>query len=107
MSYYKLAIQKIFIVLSNQDGVFVCSLVCSNPECGAVMSVGSLACQLSVFLHQIVRRYCESPKVCDDAACKAESQSNSVFGMKCLTQGCKGQLHREVICQNVLFLSFC
>ena len=74
----------------------VCSLVCANPECGEPMPLPSLLCQLQSFMFKLVKKYAEGWRVCDDPACKTRTKTNSVFGMKCLITGCKGQQVYEV-----------
>ena len=44
------------------------------------MPIASLQCQLQVFLSKQVKRYVEGWRVCDDAACKTRTKTNSVFG---------------------------
>ena len=72
----------------------------SGLECGAchgTMSEAVVRSALIRCMRSYIRKYYEGWLVCDDATCSSRTRMMSVFGRRCLREGCYGSVKREVI----------
>ncbi|KAL1921703.1 uncharacterized protein VTP21DRAFT_10345 [Calcarisporiella thermophila] len=68
-------------------------LVC--PECAQIMPLASLEVQLIGEIRSHITRYYEGWMVCDDQSCQHRTRMISVYGRRCLNQGCRGSMAPE------------
>jgi DNA polymerase alpha subunit A len=69
-------------------------LIC--PACTAPFALASIEIQLEVQIRETIGRYYEGWTVCDDPTCRHRTRMMSVYGRRCLKQGCKGTVAFEV-----------
>jgi DNA polymerase alpha subunit A len=66
------------------------------PSCQAPMTTASLQTQLEVQIRSLISRYYEMWTVCDDPTCGNRTRTMSVYGRRCIKQGCRGSVNFEV-----------
>ncbi|TPX37489.1 DNA-directed DNA polymerase [Synchytrium microbalum] len=72
-----------------------CILMCSNVDCSMPLPTASLYAQLSREIRDHIKKYQNSWLVCDDAACRNRTRHMSVYGERCLRNGCRGAMTFE------------
>jgi len=81
------------ICRQKEDNIYVSGLNC--PNCNKPMPYGSLASQLHCIIRKHIKEYNNNILVCDDV-CGTRTRQISVYGKKCLYQGCRGNMLNEV-----------
>ena len=76
--------------LASRNGLF-----CPNPDCAEMLALPSLLVQLDLQLRAFVAKFYEGWLVCDDSSCGNRTRMMSVYGRRCLVEGCRGQMHFE------------
>lgn len=76
------------------DNEFVSGLECE--ACHGTISEAAVRSALIRCMRSYVRKYYEGWLVCDDATCGSRTRMMSVFGRRCLREGCHGSVKREV-----------
>jgi DNA polymerase alpha subunit A len=74
----------------------VSGLECPNGLCKEVIMLHCLRAQLEVAIRAYIKRYYDGWLVCDDTSCGNRTRMMSVFGRRCLNQGCRGYMTAEV-----------
>ncbi|KAI9303501.1 DNA polymerase family B-domain-containing protein [Cunninghamella echinulata] len=69
-------------------------LSCST--CQKIFPMKSVYVQVTVAIRNYIRKYYEGWLVCDDGTCANRTRMMSVFGRRCLVDGCQGAVVREV-----------
>ncbi|KAI8373058.1 DNA polymerase family B-domain-containing protein [Radiomyces spectabilis] len=87
--------QSIFdgIVRKRENDTVECGLYCT--VCQQMIGPSSLQIQLTLAIRSYIRRYYDGWLVCDDTVCDNRTRMISVFGRRCLNQGCRGHMARE------------
>ncbi|GAA5813555.1 hypothetical protein MFLAVUS_007037 [Mucor flavus] len=70
-----------------------CGLNC--PKCQQTISPVSLRIQLVLAIRKFVQTYYDSWYICDDVTCSNRTRTLSVFGRRCIIDGCRGVMKRE------------
>ncbi|KAJ2960289.1 hypothetical protein NQZ79_g4309 [Umbelopsis isabellina] len=87
----------------------VSGLECPNGLCKEVMMLHCLRTQLEVAIRAYIKRYYDGWLVCDDTSCGNRTRMMSVFGRRCLNQGCRGYMTAEysdkMLYTQLLYLS--
>lgn len=77
------------------DNEIVSGLQCE--ACHGTVSEAVVRSALIRCMRSYIRKYYEGWLVCDDATCGSRTRMMSVFGRRCLREGCHGSMKREVI----------
>src|ERR1700730_19167196 len=85
----------------------VSGLQCPNGLCKEVIMFHSLRTQLLLAIRSYIRRYYDSWLVYDDTSCGNRTRMMSVFGRRCLSEGCRGYMTPEVNTQSTCFNILC
>ncbi|KAI8147542.1 hypothetical protein BJV82DRAFT_654233 [Fennellomyces sp. T-0311] len=75
------------------DNEVVPGLQCSN--CNRLIKESVARAALVRAIRAYIQKYYQGWLVCDDNTCYARTRSMSVFGKRCLQEGCHGQMKRE------------
>ncbi|CAO3621927.1 unnamed protein product [Cunninghamella blakesleeana] len=89
------------IVRENRDGddgniaekILEYGFSCSN--CHQMFPVKSVRVQITTAIRNFIKKYYEGWMICDDATCGNRTRMMSVFGRRCLIDGCHGAVVRE------------
>ncbi|KAI9317482.1 DNA polymerase family B-domain-containing protein [Dichotomocladium elegans] len=63
--------------------------------CQGVFNAGMIRNAMIRSIRSYIRRYYEGWMVCDDTTCMNRTRMTSVFGRRCLREGCHGSMNRE------------
>ncbi|KAI0358255.1 hypothetical protein OH77DRAFT_1256462 [Trametes cingulata] len=84
-----------FTPLGDREKSLVRAAGVSCPQCRGQLSTASLQTQLEVQIRAHIARYYESWMMCDDPTCGNRTRMMSVYGRRCLRQGCRGTVSFE------------
>ncbi|KAI8579056.1 hypothetical protein K450DRAFT_175568 [Umbelopsis ramanniana AG] len=87
--------QRFDIVGIGRLETMVSGLQCPNGLCKEVIMFHSLRTQLMTAIRSHIRRYYDGWLVCDDTSCGNRTRMMSVFGRRCLNEGCRGYMTPE------------
>ena len=74
---------------------------CITPEglicpCGQLITSITLNAQLQAQLHSLITKYYQGWLVCDDSQCLTRTQQCGVYGKRCLSSTCRGEMRYEM-----------
>ncbi|KAG0194902.1 DNA-directed DNA polymerase alpha catalytic subunit pol1 [Apophysomyces sp. BC1034] len=81
------------IVREIDESAVECALECK--ACHKIMPTSSIQMQLIMAIRSFTRQYYDGWLVCDDTTCGHRTRMMSVFGRRCLNEGCHGAMKRE------------
>lgn len=73
-------------------------------SCHKIFPIKSVYVQISMAIRNFIKKYYEGWLVCDDATCGNRTRMMSVFGRRCLVEGCHGAVVREVNKKNHIYI---
>ncbi|KAF7726453.1 DNA-directed DNA polymerase alpha catalytic subunit pol1 [Apophysomyces ossiformis] len=76
-----------------------CTLQCN--ACQKTMDFFSVRMQLVAMIRSVIRRYYHGWLICEDDTCGQRTRMMSVFGRRCLSEGCHGAMKREYTDKNL------
>lgn len=71
-------------------------MFCADIECSQPLATASIAVQLDLMIRSFIIKFYEQWLICDDTSCGNRTRMMSVYGKRCLSAGCRGQMHAEV-----------
>ena len=80
-------------IIKSQSIVSPLGIKCSS--CNTLMSLTTLLAQSEIWLRQCIKQYYEGWLICDDVTCQNRTRMMSVYGKRCLREGCRGQMSYE------------
>lgn len=70
-------------------------IVCPNAACKTGLSLFTINAQLERQIRHHLTQYYETWLLCDEPACATRTRQMNVYGKRCLTAGCRGQMTQE------------